>query len=212
MAVFNGDDNANTLTGAGENDTINGFGGADILNGGAGSDIIAGGTGADTLSGGGGSVDDIDTLDYRTSSSGGVTVNLTTLAASGGDAQGDVIANDFENIFGTDFADTLTGNATYNQLYGGVGDDTLSGMGGADTLTGDNGDDVLDGGDGGDVLYGGAGADELIGGAGFDFVGYLGAVGVTVNLTTLTASGGEAEGDVIGAEFEGSSAARATTP
>jgi Ca2+-binding RTX toxin-like protein len=198
VAIINGDDNANTLTGGPDNDEINGFGGADILSGGGGSDFIIGGTGADTLSGG----DDIDALDYRTSNSGGVSVNLTTLAASGGDAQGDVIAADFENIFGTDFADTLTGSAVNNQFYAGVGDDTLSGMAGNDSLLGDNGDDVLDGGDGSDVLYGGGGADQMTGGAGFDFVGYLGNTGVTVNLTALTASGGDAQGDVIGG-FEG---------
>ncbi|MGL4965435.1 MAG: beta strand repeat-containing protein [Inquilinus sp.] len=198
MAIYNGDDNPNTYTGTPDSDTINGWGGADILNGGGGSDFITGGTGADTLSGG----DDIDALDYRNSNSGGVTVNLTTLVSLGGDAQGDVIAADFENIFGTDFADTLTGNAVANQFYAGVGDDTLSGMAGDDALDGGNGDDVLNGGDGGDTLYGGAGADQMTGGDGFDFVSYVGGVGVTVNLTTLTVSGGEAQGDVIGDDFE----------
>ncbi len=153
VAIINGDDNPNTLTGTPDFDTINGFGGADIIDGAGGSDFIIGGTGADTLSGG----DGIDALDYRTTNNGGVTVNLTTLASSGGDAQGDVIADDFENIFGSDFADTLTGNAVANQFYAGVGDDTLSGMAGDDTLSGDNGDDVLNGGDGSDVLYGGGG-------------------------------------------------------
>ncbi|MGF6231159.1 Ca2+-binding RTX toxin-like protein [Inquilinus ginsengisoli] len=199
MAIINGDDNPNTLPGTADNDIINGWGGADILSGGGGDDRIIGGTGADTLSGS----DGIDSLDYRTTNSSGVTVNLTTLAASGGDAQGDVIAADFENIFGTDFADTLTGSAVENQFYAGVGDDTLSGMAGNDALSGDNGDDVLNGGDGSDTLYGGSGTDQLSGGAGFDLVGYIGGIGVTVNLTTLTASGGEADGDVIGADFEG---------
>ncbi|TSD89479.1 calcium-binding protein [Mycobacterium sp. KBS0706] len=197
MAIYNGDDNPNTYTGTPDNDTINGWGGADILSGGDGDDTLTGGTGADTLSGGAG----IDALRYNLSSAG-VTVNLTTLAASGGDAQGDVIAADFEYIFGTDFADTLTGSAADNQFYAGVGDDILSGMAGTDVLDGGNGDDVLDGGDGGDTLYGGNGADQMIGGAGYDYIGYFGPVGVTVNLTTLAVSGGEAEGDVISADFE----------
>ncbi|MGL4965434.1 MAG: beta strand repeat-containing protein [Inquilinus sp.] len=197
MAIYNGDDNPNTFTGTPDNDTMNGWGGADILSGDDGDDTLTGGTGADTLSGGAG----IDALRYNLSSAG-VTVNLTTLTASGGDAQGDVIVDAFEYIFGTDFADTLTGSAVDNQFYAGVGNDTLSGMAGTDVLVADNGDDVLDGGDGDDTLYGGAGADQLSGGAGVDYVAYGGLVGVTVNLTTLTVSGGEAQGDVIDADFE----------
>ena len=51
--------------------------------------------------------------------------------------------------------------------------------------------------------------DHLNGGSGFDILSYVGSglnpgsASVTVNLTTLTASGGHAQGDVIGADFEG---------
>jgi hypothetical protein len=44
---------------------------------------------------------------------------------------------------GTTGADTLTGDATANQLVAGQGDDTLIGNGGADVLRGGAGDDVL---------------------------------------------------------------------
>ncbi|WP_186002346.1 calcium-binding protein [Mycobacterium sp. KBS0706] len=214
MAVINGDDNSNTLTGTSDSDTINGFGredsirggdGNDILNGGDGGDYLAGGAGADTLIGGSG----YDTLVYDGIGFGGVSVNLTTLAVSGGEADGDVISADFESILGSWFADTLTGSAGDEWLYASSGDDALSGLGGNDSLFGESGADVLNGGDGNDTLEGGDGADHLSGGSGFDVLSYIGSglnpssSGVTVNLTTLTASGGHAQGDVIGADFEG---------
>src|SRR6185436_13242297 len=73
-----------TITGGGGNDTFTGGTGADTLTGGAGNDTLAGGGGADILDGGAGT----DTADYSTSGAG-VTVNLATGAASGGDAAGD---------------------------------------------------------------------------------------------------------------------------
>ncbi|MGO1075573.1 beta strand repeat-containing protein [Inquilinus sp. CA228] len=194
-----GSDERNELVGNGGRDGLRGYAGDDVLVGGDGADFLSGGTGADMLFGGG----DIDTLNYSESGAG-VTVNLTTVAVSGGDAEGDVIDDTFENVRGSGFADTLTGSAVANQFYAGDGNDTLSGLAGNDALDGENGDDVLDGGDGSDTLYGGAGADRLNGGASSDLVGYsFGSAGVTVNLTTLTASGGDAEGDVIGTDIEG---------
>ncbi|WP_342236726.1 S8 family serine peptidase [Inquilinus sp. OTU3971] len=69
---------------------------------------------------------------------------------------------------------------------------------GADQLTGGSGVNRLGGGRGGDVLRGGAGADVLDGGAGIDLASYYGSwVRVVVNLTTATASGGDAQGDTL---------------
>jgi Ca2+-binding RTX toxin-like protein len=51
---------------------------------------------------------------------------------TGGDAQGDVLGN-IENLEGSFFRDTLTGNAGNNVLDGGAGNDTLIGNGGVDT-------------------------------------------------------------------------------
>ena len=89
---------------------------------------------------------------------GGVSVNLTTLAVSGGEADGDVISADFESIRGSWLADTLTGSAGDEWLYASSGDDALSGLGGNNSLFGESGADVLNGGDGNDTLEGGYGA------------------------------------------------------
>lgn len=69
---------------------------------------------------------------------------------------------------GTSGADTFTGNAAWDQLFGRDGNDHLAGHGGDDILQGDAGDDRLDGGAGSDRLDGGHGADDLSGGDGED--------------------------------------------
>ncbi|MGO4123690.1 calcium-binding protein [Inquilinus sp. YAF38] len=182
--VLKGNNSANVLDGAGGRDTLSGGGGADTLSGGRGGDSLNGGAGADVLIGGVGS----DTIVYD--GPAGVTVNLTTLTASGGDAEGDTIGNDIENIQGTaSFGDVLTGSAVDNVLSGDGGNDVLDGMGGSDTL---------DGGWGNDRLRGGAGVDALYGGTGIDTAGYDGsAVGVSVSLLTGIGNGGDAQGDTL---------------
>ena len=71
----------------------------------------------------------------------GVTVNLTTLAASGGHAEGDILSG-FENLVGSDHADRLTGTNSVNILRGLDGDDTIEGGSGADTIEGGAGKDT----------------------------------------------------------------------
>lgn len=122
-----------------------------------------------------------------------VTVNG---AASGGTAVGDTLYN-IENLYGSVYADFLTGDGNDNILNGGAGDDTLNGGEGDDNLFGGDGDDDLFGGDGVDSLYGGAGNDDLDGGDGDDWAVYSDsdeAVTVTVN---GVASGGTAAGDTL---------------
>jgi Ca2+-binding RTX toxin-like protein len=192
LAVINGNNSNNSLTGTtdpdtisgnGGNDTLFGGGGTDTLFGGSGTDTLDGGTGADSLNGGSGT----DTVTY-TGSGSGVTVNLTSGTGSGGDAQGDTIA-EVENITGSNFDDVLTGNTASNTLTGGTGHDSLYGGDGADTLFG---------GDGNDLIAGGVGADSLSGGAGDDTLDYsTSTAGVTINLGTNTASGGDAASDTI---------------
>jgi Ca2+-binding RTX toxin-like protein len=153
---------ANVLNGYEGNDALIGHDGNDTLIGGIGDDGLDGGSGADRLSGGAG----IDTLEYA--GSVGVTVSLAALTASGGEAQGDVIGADLENVDGTGFDDALTGSAMANRLRGYVGNDVLDGLGGADTLIGGVGDDTLHGGDGDDFLYVSTETDVMDGGAGRD--------------------------------------------
>lgn len=153
-----GDQNANVLKGEGGNDQLDGQGGNDTVFGGDGDDYLQGGGGADTIIGG----DGTDALTYVMSPSA-VQVDLKAAAMSGGDAQGDQLAQ-IEFVIGSLHGDTLKGDDGFNLLSGGVGDDTVVGRGGNDNLRGDTGDDTIDGGTGRDVLYGGDGADSLHGG------------------------------------------------
>ncbi|MCT4657422.1 MAG: hypothetical protein N4A65_16635, partial [Cohaesibacter sp.] len=171
------------LSGSDHNDTLIGSASANRLSGGQGDDTLDGGDGADILDGGAG----IDVADYSRSASS-VTVNLQTQAGAGGSAEGDNLLN-IENLQGSLYNDTLSGDDEVNVLRGDQGDDRLIGNGGNDTLEGDEGDDIL---------VGGAGADVIRGGTGVDTVDYSqSGSSVTVNLTSQTASGGEADGDTI---------------
>jgi Ca2+-binding RTX toxin-like protein len=184
------------IAGGDGNDTLFGEAGDDTVYGDAGNDNIIGGTGADTLDGGTGD----DTANYSASSAG-VTVNLANAGAqSGGDAAGDILSN-FEDIQGSGYDDTLTGDANDNSIYGGTGNDTIAGGAGNDNLFGDAGNDTIFGEAGSDTITGGAGADTIDGGigTGSDAVSYsTSSAGVTVNLANAGAqSGSDAAGDII---------------
>ncbi len=182
--VLDGSDGNDVLDGREGNDTIYGGDGDDTLRGGwgDGKDLMYGGDGDDTLEGGngndwmlggtgsnhydGGSGN--DTACYSDILSGPVQVNLTTGAATGG-AAGDTF-DSIENLWGSWWDDTLTGDAGKNVISGGWGSDEVYGLAGHDILYGGGGDDVLVGGSGdyNDFLHGGAGNDTLTGGAGAD--------------------------------------------
>ena len=189
---INGTDAGEEIAGLGGNDTINGMGGDDEIDGGEGNDLLTGGPGADMLKGGKGT----DTISYEYSPMG-VTINLNDGTAIGGDADGDVLDEDIENVRGSMHDDTLTGtdDATNgNSLWGLAGNDTLSGRDGPDMLSGGAGDDVLDGGDEEDTLEGGSGADMLTGGGGADTASYANStMGVMVRLHSNMAKGGDAD-------------------
>ena len=80
-------------------------------------------------------------------------------------AVGDMLEG-FENVTGSQFADTLTALETGSTLRGLGGNDDLNGAAGGDTLMGGAGRDMLDGGDGNDTVVGGAGDDVMTGGGG----------------------------------------------
>ncbi|WAP68666.1 beta strand repeat-containing protein [Jiella pelagia] len=135
--IVNGSDSDNVLTGTAKIDTLNGGGGADTLIGGNGSDTLNGGAGNDALNGGNGDDtldggDGTDTADY-TNATGAVTVDLDAGTASG--AAGNDTLSNIENLIGSDFGDTITGDANDNVLNGGLGGDTINGGGGRDTAT-----------------------------------------------------------------------------
>lgn len=161
----------NHFNGLDGNDILYGYGGDDYLDGGAGNDTLWGEKGADTLLGGDGN----DMVYYFTSTAG-VTINLATGAASGGDADGDFLTS-IENVVGSALNDVLTGDAGVNRLLGGFGNDVLNGGAGADELYGND-----------------AGAVS----SGIDRVEYATSLaGVTVNLATNINTGGDAAGDKL---------------
>jgi Ca2+-binding RTX toxin-like protein len=164
----------NTISGGTANDTLNGTATNDIINGGDGNDTIYGGAGADNINGGNG----IDAARYDKSTAA-VVVNLATNVNTGGDAAGDKLTL-IEQIYGSNYNDSLTGGAAADTFYGNAGNDTING------------------GDGNDVIYGGAGADVINGGNGIDAARYdTSTAAVTINLATNVNTGGDAAGDKL---------------
>lgn len=159
-------------------DTLSGFenliGSAfnDTLTGDANANTIEGCLGNDTLNGGLG----VDTVSYA-SASALVKVNLATLTAQNSSGAGTDTLSAFENILGSIYNDTLTGNTGAN---------------------------TIDGGSGNDVIQGGLGDDSLIGGLGTDTVTYAAAsAAIALNLATLTAqnTGGAGTDTLSGFEY-----------
>jgi serralysin len=137
---------ANRLDGNAGNDTLQGLAGDDTLIGGLGNDSFVFNTGSplgtDTLDESAGGV---DTLDFSTSTTLGVTVNLAVGSVQVVNANLSLILganNTFENANGGALADVLVGNALANTLNGNAGNDTLTGAEGNDSLTGGLGDDT----------------------------------------------------------------------
>ena len=142
-----GDD---VLDGGDGDDQLYGNDGNDSILGGAGYDNLYGGAGNDTLDGGA----DYDSLQFFAETSG-VSVDLLAGTATGTSIGTDVVLG-IENVFGSQYADTLVGGA------------------GSDNLDGQDGNDVISGGDGDDFLRGWRGADTLTGGAGVDHFDVMG--------------------------------------
>jgi Ca2+-binding RTX toxin-like protein len=114
----------------------------DVLIGDGGNNFLIGAVGADELIGGAGQ----DTADYRnlrTTASLGVVADLSNPVLNEGDAEGDTY-DSIENLRGTNFNDTLRGDAGNNFIAGLAGADILDGGMGFDTA-GYNGPDVTTG-------------------------------------------------------------------
>ncbi len=110
-----------TLTGSTADNTIDGSNGDDTIEGGAGNDTLTGGSGTDTVS-------------YVNAGSA-VTVNLATTSGQNTAGAGTDTLSGFENLRGSAFNDTLTGDNSNNVIEGGAGNDTINGSGGTDTLS-----------------------------------------------------------------------------
>ena len=178
--ILTGNASANTFFGTAGNDTINGGAGVDTANYSALSNVVTlgafgvlnkGALGTDTLI----AVESIvgssllgDTVDHSGASVAPATGTVTNLTTGVVKVNGTAAplpltftVSQFENVIGSGFADTITGNSTNNSLNGGAGNDTLDGGAGNDTLIGGAGNDTLIGGAGNDTLTGGAGADKF---------------------------------------------------
>jgi Ca2+-binding RTX toxin-like protein len=117
--------NIENLTGGNGNDNLYGNANNNVLTGGNGDDTLFGGGGLDTFAGGNGT----DTVSYA----GQTAVNTSLTEAK---------YTSIEKLIGTDYADTLTGDAQVNTLTGGAGNDTLDGGAGSDALEGGDGIDT----------------------------------------------------------------------
>jgi Ca2+-binding RTX toxin-like protein len=177
MALIKGTNGGDSLYGTSAGDTISGLGGNDTLKGFGGADYLDGGAGIDTA--------------FYGDSSAGVGINLATGRGVGGSAEGDTLVS-IENVFGSNFNDSLTGTSGANQLHGQDGNDVIKGGGGNDFLDGGNGNDILvstiwdastlDGGAGDDTFKGSGASDVLLGGAGSDTADFSHMSFVTISL------------------------------
>jgi len=136
-----------TLEGGDGHDVLVGGSGDDTLDGGNGNDLLIGGAGNDLLEGGAGT----DTASYASAASA-VTVNLGLGGPQNTEGAGTDTLTGIENLIGSDYNDTLTGNAADNLLSAGLGNDTLNGAGGNDILIGGPGNNTLTGGNGSDTF------------------------------------------------------------
>jgi Ca2+-binding RTX toxin-like protein len=141
-----------------------GLGGDDVLMGGAGNDILDGGP------------DGSNTASYADATAS-VAVDLTIVGTGqnvgGGDGK-DTLTN-IQNLIGSAFNDTLTGDGNDNTIDGGAGNDHIFTNGGVDTVTGGDGNDTL--------FVSGNGEFSFSGGAGIDTVDFhLASFGAEITL------------------------------
>jgi Ca2+-binding RTX toxin-like protein len=161
---YGGDDN-DTLKGGLADDEIYGQAGDDRIVGNQGNDDLAGGVGNDkysfqlysTLESDVVYEDaslDTDLLDFF-AFDGPVNLDLASTAEQivnpGHLTLRLSSATGIEDVWGTEFGDTIRGNSRDNWLAGGEGGDDLYGRGGADRMEGNLGDDDLFGEEGNDT-------------------------------------------------------------
>jgi len=162
-------DSFENIAGSAHADLLTGDAGANRLVGGAGDDVLEGGAGTDVLDGG----DGIDRANYA-SAMAAVVADLAIGSVVEGTGRDTLMG--IEQLAGSDYADSLTGDAGANMLLGGRGDD---------------------------VVDGGAGNDLLDGGVGIDMISYAtAAAAVVVNLAVTAAQNTRGGGSDTLAGFE----------
>ncbi|WP_199326580.1 calcium-binding protein [Nostoc sp. FACHB-888] len=184
ILALNGDD---LIFASAGNDTINGGDGQDTVDYSQSGGVRVLPTGTVQKSGGGtdqliriekiiGSATAIDTID----SSGSNVQLIADLSAE------QVNISNIPNFGSLNFR-----VVNFDNVFGGNGNDRLTGNAGANVLNGGSGDDNLDGRDGNDILIGGLGRDILAGGGGADFFRYNSASEGGDIINDLNASQGD---------------------
>jgi len=113
-------------------------GGDDRICLGPGNDVVDGGPGNDLIDGGDGSSDSV----FYLFATGPLRADLQAGVGSAAGEGNDTLTG-FENVDGTPFNDTLTGDGNINVLTGEGGNDTLDGAAHSDALEGGPGNDTL---------------------------------------------------------------------
>ena len=143
----------NTINGRGGNDLICGSGKFDLIAGGPGNDklrgrgsfdFLEGDTGNDHLYGDKRDGGNADQAWYQYSFTP-VNINFSTGRVTG---EGTDVLHGMDGAFGSQFADTMTGDDRTNFFWGNDGDDNINGAGGLDLITPGPGNDIANGGAG----------------------------------------------------------------
>lgn len=155
---------------------------ANAIRGAQGDDTLFSSLGNDILDGG----DNLDTVTYIQALLG-AKVSLGVAGSQNTVGAGFDTLISIENLAGSNFGDTLTGNGLVNVIEGGGGADVINGEGGDDTISGGAGADSLNGGEGNDTLYFDT-ADVVVNGASGVDTARLGNATAAVNLNLLVGS------------------------
>jgi VCBS repeat-containing protein len=165
------------LASAGASD---GFGNtlANLIYSGSGNNLMDGGAAVDGVS-----------YFFATSGVNVSLLNPGVAQATGGSGSDTLVG--IEDLIGSNFNDTLTGDGNANSLTGSTGNDSLNGGGGNDLLMGGVGDDAMAGGTGDDIYIVDSTADTVIEalGGGTDTVNSTVNFTLTGNTEILTLSG-----------------------
>lgn len=167
---------ANVIIGGGGDDYISPQGGGNTVDAGTGNDIIYSWTGTDVIDGGEG----FDIVAYGWAYAflppgDGVVIDLNLAQQADWNGEGGDVFTSIEGVYGTAFADTLTGTDGSDLLLGywengsGANNDTIVAGGGDDSVYIGVGTHSVDGGTGNDILEFLDTANDTGAGAGFVF-------------------------------------------
>jgi serralysin len=217
--TIHGNSAANILNGGGGADALHGGAGNDTLIGGLGGDALSGGDGYDVVSYRN-ATGPVSMSLLNGAGSGGEAAGDTfsSIESIIGSRFGDILhgSNDHNIIEGGAGADVIDGHGgndwvSYENASGPIAvnlaltvDSGYMGEAAGDDITdienilGSSHNDFLYGTDGANILRGGPGGDVLYGAANSDTIDYSdNAVAVIVDLSTNSARGGNAEGDIL---------------